>query len=39
VNTWTCNDLDQIRQLAELGVDGVITDRPDDAKAALAAPA
>ena len=39
VNTWTCNDLDQIRQLAELGVDGVITDRPDDAKAALAASA
>ncbi|MGH9213343.1 MAG: glycerophosphodiester phosphodiesterase [Acidimicrobiales bacterium] len=36
VNTWTCNHLEDIRRLADLGTDGIITDRPDEAKAALA---
>jgi glycerophosphoryl diester phosphodiesterase len=36
VNGWTCNDLDEIRRLANLGIDGIITDRPAEAKAALA---
>jgi glycerophosphoryl diester phosphodiesterase len=35
VNCWTCNDLDEIRRLTDLGIDGIITDRPDDAKAAI----
>jgi len=35
VHTWTCNDFDEIRRLADLGVDGIITDRPQEAKAAL----
>jgi glycerophosphoryl diester phosphodiesterase len=35
VNTWTCNDPDRIRWLAEAGVDGIITDVPDVALAAL----
>lgn len=35
VNTWTCNDVDRIRQLAALGVDGVCTDVPDVALVAL----
>ena len=36
VNAWTCNDPDRIRWLAEQGVDAVITDVPDVARAALA---
>ncbi|MFP5255850.1 MAG: glycerophosphodiester phosphodiesterase [Acidimicrobiia bacterium] len=35
VNTWTCNDPDRIRWLAEVGVDAVITDTPDVALKAL----
>jgi glycerophosphoryl diester phosphodiesterase len=35
VNCWTCNDLDRIRWLAEIGTDGIITDIPGEAKAAL----
>jgi glycerophosphoryl diester phosphodiesterase len=29
VNTWTCNQRDRIRWLAEVGVDGIVTDVPD----------
>ena len=29
LNTWTVNDLSRISELAELGVDGLITDVPD----------
>jgi len=35
VNTWTCDDLDRIRWLAEVGVDAVVTNVPDVALAAL----
>jgi glycerophosphoryl diester phosphodiesterase len=36
VNAWTCNEPDRIRWLAELaGVDGIVTDVPDVALAAL----
>lgn len=35
VSTWTCNEPDRIRWLAELGVDAVITDVPDVALEAL----
>jgi glycerophosphoryl diester phosphodiesterase len=35
VNAWTCNDPDRIRWLADVGVDGVVTDVPDVALAAL----
>lgn len=35
VNTWTCDDPDRIRWLAELGVDAVVTNVPDIALAAL----
>jgi len=35
VNTWTCDDPDRIRWLADLGVDGVVTNVPDVALAAL----
>jgi glycerophosphoryl diester phosphodiesterase len=35
VNTWTCDDPDRIRWLAELGVDGIVTNVPDVALAAL----
>jgi len=35
VNTWTCDDPDRIRWLAEVGVDGVVTDVPAVALAAL----
>jgi glycerophosphoryl diester phosphodiesterase len=28
INAWTVNAPDELRRLAELGVDGVITDRP-----------
>lgn len=36
LNTWTCNDPDRIRWLAQLGVDALITDHPDVALKALA---
>lgn len=35
VNTWTCDDPDRIRWLADLGVDAVVTNVPDVALAAL----
>jgi glycerophosphoryl diester phosphodiesterase len=35
VNVWTVNDADRLRQLRDLGVDGVCTDVPDVALAAL----
>jgi len=35
VNTWTCNDDDRLAELAVIGVDGVCTDVPDRAMAAL----
>jgi len=35
VNTWTCNDPERIRELAQMGVDGVCTDVPDVALSAL----
>ena len=36
VNAWTCNEPDRIRWLAdEAGVDGIVTDVPDVALAAL----
>jgi glycerophosphoryl diester phosphodiesterase len=35
VNTWTCDEPDRIRQLADLGVDAVVTNVPDVALAAL----
>ncbi len=36
VNTWTVNDPTRMRELLELGVNGVITDRPDLALELLA---
>ncbi len=35
VNTWTVNDLDEARRLADLGVDTIISDVPDQLIAAL----
>ncbi len=35
VNTWTCDDPDRIRWLADLGVDGLVTNVPAIALAAL----
>ncbi len=35
VNTWTCDDPDRIRWLAEVGCDAVVTNVPDVALAAL----
>lgn len=35
INTWTVDDPDRIRWLAELGVDGIITNVPDVALSAL----
>lgn len=35
VNVWTCNDMERLRRLAEIGVDGVCTDVPDQALGAL----
>lgn len=35
VNTWTCDDPDRIRWLAEVGVDAVVTNVPDVALQAL----
>jgi glycerophosphoryl diester phosphodiesterase len=38
VNVWTINDPAEARDLAALGVDGVITDAPGELRAALSAP-
>lgn len=35
VNTWTCDHPERIRLLAEAGVDGIVTNTPDVALAAL----
>ncbi|HEX6236403.1 MAG TPA: glycerophosphodiester phosphodiesterase [Acidimicrobiales bacterium] len=35
VNTWTCDHPDRIRRLAAAGVDGIVTNTPDVALAAL----
>jgi glycerophosphoryl diester phosphodiesterase len=35
LTTWTCNDAERMSQLASIGVDGVCTDVPDVALAAL----
>ena len=39
VNVWTCNDPDQAARLDGWGVDGIVTDVPDEIRSALAAPA
>ncbi len=39
VNTWTCDDPDRIRWLAEVGVDAIVTNVPDVALTALGRPA
>jgi glycerophosphoryl diester phosphodiesterase len=35
VNVWTVNDEAEIRRLADAGVDGIVTDVPDVARAVL----
>ena len=35
VNTWTCDDPDRIAWLAEVGVDGIVTNAPDVALTVL----
>jgi len=32
VIVWTVNDAQEMRQMLQMGVDGIITDRPDIAK-------
>lgn len=39
VRAWTVNDADEVQRLARLGIDAVITDVPDVARAVLRAPA
>jgi glycerophosphoryl diester phosphodiesterase len=36
VNVWTCDDVDKMRELVDFGVDGICTNVPDVAIAALA---
>jgi glycerophosphoryl diester phosphodiesterase len=36
VNTWTCDDPDRMRKLIEWGIDGICTNVPDVALAAIA---
>ena len=36
VNVWTVDDADRMRALAQMGVDALITNKPDHAQAALA---
>lgn len=38
VNVWTCDDPEKMRELAEFGVDGICTNVPDVAIAALESP-
>jgi glycerophosphoryl diester phosphodiesterase len=35
VHAWTVDDPDDMRRLLHLGVDGIVTDRPDLLKAVL----
>jgi glycerophosphoryl diester phosphodiesterase len=35
VNVWTVNDADSLDRMLDLGVDGIITDRVDLARAAI----
>lgn len=36
VNTWTVNEADDMRRMLDLGVDAIITDRPDVLKSVMA---
>jgi len=36
VNVWTCNDREQAIRVADWGVDGIVTDVPDEIRSALA---
>jgi len=38
VFTWTVNDAERARELVEMGVDGIITDRPDQLLEVVAGP-
>jgi glycerophosphoryl diester phosphodiesterase len=37
VHVWTIDDAGEMRRLLDLGVDGIMTDRPTDLKAVLEA--